>query len=88
MDTTIECIVDGAHGIYVPQAFAEQSIGWHGIDPEDLAILRAGPDHADYWEAWDVVLATAFYKDSDGCVWMLFQDGDLFAIRDDHEFEN
>lgn len=66
----------------------EQSIGWHGIDPEDLAILRQGPDHADYWEAWDDVLSSASYTDDDGHTWTLYQDGDLFAVRDDHEFED
>ena len=84
----IECIIDDSHGIYIPQAFAEQSIGWQGIDAEDLAILLEGPENPDYWEAWDAVLATASYTDDDGHTWTLFQDGDLFAVREDADLEN
>lgn len=87
---TIECIINGAYGIHVPQVFAERFENWQGIDPDDLEILRAGPDHPDYWEAWDAVLATASYKDDAGHTWTLHlgESGDLFAIRDDHEFED
>lgn len=85
---TIKCIIDSSRGIYIPQAFAEQFEGWHGIDPDDLAILLEGPDHPDYWEAWDAVLSSASYADDDGHTWTLYQDGDLFAVRDDHEFED
>ena len=87
---TIKYIINGAHGVYVPQTFAEQSIGWQGIDPDYLAILRQGPHHADYWEAWDAVLSSASYTDDDGHTWTLHlgENGDLFAVRDDHEFED
>ena len=86
--TTIKCIIDGAHGIYVPQAFVKRFENWQGIDAEDLAILLEGPDNRYYWDSWDYVLATASYKDDDGHTWTLYQDGDLFAVRDDHEFED
>ena len=85
---TIECIINGAYGIYVPQTFAIGCDGWQGVYPAYREILRAGPDHADYWEAWDAVLSSASYTDDDGRTWTLYQDGDLFVVRDDHEFED
>ena len=88
MDKMLVILLDGSAGIYVPQAFAERFENWQGIDPEDLAILRAGPDHADYWEAWDVVLSSASYADDDGHTWTLYQDGYLFAVREDADLEN
>lgn len=86
--STIKYIINSAYGVYVPQAFAERFENWQGIDPDDLAILREGPDHPDYWDAWDAVLYSASYTDDAGHTWTLFQDGDLFAVRDDHEFED
>ena len=48
-----ECIVDGAHGVYIPQIFAEKFPEW--LEDDDKAILLSGPDHADYWEVWNDV---------------------------------
>lgn len=89
MDKMLAILLDGSVGIYLPREFAKHfAKDWQGIDPDDLEILRAGPDHEWYWETWDDVLATASYADDDGHTWTLFQDGDLFAVRDDHEFED
>ena len=88
MDKMLAILLDGSVGIYLPREFAEQSIGWNGIDPEDLAILLEGPDHPDYWEAWDAVLSSASYTDDAGHTWTLYQDGDLFAVREDADLEN
>lgn len=81
---TIACLVDGARGAYVPQTFVElyDAAAW-GITPEDVDILRAGPDHADYWETWDSVLQSAGYTSDDGRIYSLYQDGDLFVIAYD-----
>jgi len=74
------CLLDGARGIYIPQSFARwcSPASWH-VGPNDVLILEAGPDHEDYWEAWDDVLRTAYYDDERGH-WTLEQDGDLFAV--------
>ena len=76
----IMCLLDGARGIYIPQAFVTcyDPIAWH-VSADDVAILEAGPDHEDYWEAWDDVLREAYYDDERGH-WTLEQDGDLFAV--------
>lgn len=72
-------LVDSAHGIYVPQSFAVRYEGWQGITPEDMTILRAGPDNAEYWDTWDSVLQDAFYM-LEGRKFYLYHDGDLWAV--------
>lgn len=75
-------LVDSSVGIYIPQNFAKRYADhWEGIKPEDLEILKAGPDHEDYDEAWSSVLETANYTDTDGTVLWLLQDEDLFAVE-------
>lgn len=84
---TITLIVDGANGIYVPQRFVRNfdTSQW-GVSNEDADILKAGPDHEHYWDVWESVIRQARLTDGDGRSWSLYQDGDLFAVREDHEF--
>ena len=74
-------LIDGARGQYVPQAFAQQTPReWlSGCKEADFSALLSGPDHADYWEAWEDVLnhATLTFQ---GKKFYLWQDGDLWAI--------
>jgi hypothetical protein len=74
-----ELYADGARGVYIPQYFAESHAPdkWTGLDPAGLEILRAGPDHESYWDAWATVLDNA--KTVDGA--LLHQDGDLWVIH-------
>lgn len=79
-DTVV--LVNGAHGVYVPRQFVLEYL-WDqwGVDEDDAKILKAGPDHDEYWEAWDAVLNDAALV-VDGKAWSLHQgeSGDLFAI--------
>ena len=81
---SIVCLVDSARGSYVPQAFIElyDKAAWH-VSSADAEILRAGPDHPDYWDTWDNVLNCAHYVAHDGRTFTLYQDGDLFAVAID-----
>lgn len=81
METYAKLFADSARGIYIPQYFAEsiEPKDWRGIDAEDLAILKSGPYHEFYWEAWESVLDHAEHKDG----WTLYQDGDLWVINRD-----
>ena len=90
MDKMLAILLDGSVGIYLPREFAKRFGNWQGIDPEDLAILHEGPGHPDYWDAWDYVLDTAFFKDDQGKTWSLHLDesGYLFAVREDADLEN
>lgn len=74
------CLVDGLHGVYVPALFAYWAAKdqWLNVTEEQWAVLAAGPEHEDYWEAWDEVLDSARHVDGG---W-LEQDGDLFLMED------
>lgn len=79
-------LIDGHHGIYVPQIFAEiLRHGW-GLPQEVFDTLKKGPYHPDYWETWVEVLDSASYY-AEGHTWTLYQapEGDLFSVRDDWE---
>lgn len=72
-----------ASGVYIPQRFADETkpecIG--GVDDETLDILRAGPDHEWYWEAWDDVLRDAIVTDHEsGVQYRVEQDGDCWLV--------
>lgn len=84
---TVRLLVDGAAGIYVPRQFVDRfdPTAW-AIDPVDAAILR-DPEHEHYWDVWEDVLRDARHFDGHN-YWYLSQDDDLFAVRDDHEWED
>lgn len=80
-------LIVGAHGVYVPMMFAESEVLTHGwvLPQEAMDILRAGPDHPDYWEAWCNVLNNAVLQ-AEPHTWELYHaGGDLYAVRDDWE---
>ncbi len=105
----VACLLDGNRGIYIPQTFARDFIfkgeeahraaAWEGAKAEDLETLRKGAEEEFYWEAWDNVLQSAFYKVESGgvtidgvwfkggTVFRLEQDGDLWMC-DDREDES
>ena len=80
-------LVDGNRGIYIPKQFAdnygEQLIGAAFADP--IAICKQGPDHADYWQAWDEIERDGIVV-LDGKQYTLHQDGDLWAIPEGYEW--
>ena len=86
MTTYSNLFLDSNRGIYIPQHFAEMidPQDWTGIDVEDLEVLKTGPDHESYWDAWQSVLDHAETKD--GCV--LHQDGDLWLVARDKAVED
>lgn len=74
-------LLSDARGQYLPRDAAE-TLDWTqfpDVRAEDLEILRAGPDHESYWDAWQDVLDRANTQDGD----VLHQDGDLWLIRAD-----
>lgn len=93
MSQAIHLLVPDAAGVYVPQRFVENydlSI-WKGIDQEDVATIKQGPDHEGYWDAWSNILQSATYSNG-GYQYHLHQDGDLWAIdyvaMSDEEYES
>jgi len=71
-----------SHGVYIPRDFAESynRSMWQGIDKDDVDVLCAGPEHEQYWDAWDNVLDNAKVVGDDGHTYTLHQDGDLWVI--------
>jgi hypothetical protein len=80
----MELLVSDRHGVYIPQIFAGKFSGgdWHIAESNsDWLSILTGPDaNEGYWDAWDAVLGRASYTDSNGFVWTLHQDGDLWAV--------
>ena len=69
-----ECAVDGCHGIYIPQTFAERYPEW--LNDEEQEILLAGPEHEEYWETWDEVTSWEFEDKS----LYIGESGDVFIV--------
>lgn len=84
---TITLFIDEVAGIYIPRNFYEnfEFSAW-GLNVSDYADLSM-PENEHYWEAWDDLLRDAKHTDSDGHEWSLYQDGSLFAVRDDHTWD-
>ncbi len=85
MNDLLHLLLDGHHGVYIPQLFAQQCTAeqhWKYSD-EDRAILLAGPDYDEYWDAWDSVLNEAYWIDpKSGNKYYIDQNDDLWMIRD------
>jgi len=92
----IDLLISDRNGVYIPQIFAGFDFtNWSGIDPEDIEVLLRGPNHEDsqnYWDVWTDVTDTAVHTDTNGNVWRLWQDGDLWiyceALMTDEEYYN
>ena len=69
-----DIIVNGQHGQYVPQVFAERFPEW--LDDEERDILLAGPEHENYLDVWNDVI---FYEYYDQFIY-LGESGDLFIV--------
>ena len=78
----IELLLSDHRGIYIPRDFASECSHWDNFTDEDKAIL-SDPSNEAYWDAWDHVLSNATYKHKNGHIYTLYQDGDLWAVRDD-----
>lgn len=80
-----ELLIDGASGIYIPPRWANGCAdveGWRGFALTDVEILKDGPEHEEYWDAWDNIVRDAEWIDpKTGHAWKLEQDGDCWAVR-------
>lgn len=81
-----------AHGIYVPQLFC-QMYGNYITNmeeiKEDFQICLEGPEHENYWDAWDVLLGRIEFTNDNGerlTIDNLYDSGDLWAIPEGYEY--
>lgn len=87
-------LLSDARGIYIPRDFvqnfaieckeedreeAKNGKVWHGITAENVVDCQ-DPYNEWYWEAWESILNNAYWIDTNGFRWCLYQDGDLWAI--------
>ena len=92
MNNKRELLLGSERGVYIPKDFIEifDFKAWH-IDEIDADILKRGPyDNELYWEVWHHNVVDKAYIYDGGYKWTLYQDGDLFALREDltdEEFE-
>lgn len=80
-DENMVLLIDGHHGIYVPQVFAEKMNRDYveNVPEESWDILTEGPEHEHYWDVWTEVLDNARIRSHCGeGYYHLWQDGDLF----------
>lgn len=86
----LELLLDGHHGVYIPQLFAQYyGDKLKGQQPDislDIDTLLAGPDGEFYWEAWEGIL-DGEYLDDNGNKFTLYQSGDLWLVPDGYEGE-
>ena len=78
----VELLLSDARGHNIPRDFiANFDITLWGIDPEswEANTCAAGPEEEGYWDAWAEICDQAEYKQGE-YVWVLHQDGDLWAI--------
>jgi len=85
-------LIDGHHGVYIPQIFASNfpTTDW-GVTEEQADILLRGPDleenAEEYWDAWDRVLNNAEWHSGNGegesekFVLYPGECGDLFMVK-------
>jgi hypothetical protein len=86
-------LINDNQGIFIPQTFAEKyGDNWFLVNSDALDIVKEGPNHPQYWDAWSDVLDDAYLRDNDGNRWKLWQDGDLWMVCNelmtDAEYEN
>jgi hypothetical protein len=89
-DPDYDCwlLLSDSHGVYIPQLYcsdiSEDDCKDFSISWEDVKLCQSGPDEELYWEAWQSVCDSASWEEN-GSMWRLFQNGDLWAVKEDVE---
>lgn len=80
-------LVDGHHGQYVPIVFIDvyDVKQWHIVE---FANEYRNADEMVKCDIWCDILDKAYFTDDNGFRWTLYQDMDLWAVREDYEWED
>ena len=86
MSNKIKLLVDEIHGRYIPITFIRtyDMAAWHC---KNLAKAYIEADDEIRGWIWDYIIGDAWLVDDAGHQWKLYQDGDLFAVREDYKWE-
>jgi hypothetical protein len=80
----VRLLLSDARGIYIPRDFVQGfKLAEWGLDPDEWAVRTCNCPTADcdgYWDAWAEIIDRARYTAPDGSLYMLHQDGDLWAL--------
>lgn len=77
---TYSLAVDGHHGIYTWQCFAQRfPYGWGDCLEDTRAVLLAGPEHEEFWECVNEAEQDWSFENYTVCQ---EQDGDIFLIKE------
>lgn len=78
----VKLLCDSHHGVYLPHVWVKNTENIWNIKQEDWDYLSDASNVEDehYRDTWHDILSDAVYTDSNGVVWTLYQDGDLFAV--------
>ena len=85
----MQLLIDSNRGVYIGQQFA-QIYGKHIPEEyaEQKAILLHGPDHEDYFEAFEEIIDNVKIKTVDGVELYLHQEDDLWGIPVGESFDD
>jgi hypothetical protein len=83
-DQKIEILLNDTRGVYIPRDFVQgfDMEAWHITDQDMINDLQE-PENEWYWESWESLMNNAYFVDSEGMTWRLYQEGDLFALSDE-----
>lgn len=87
-----ELLVNDSHGIYIAQSFCKiysNYITNMNEIKEDFEICLQGPDHAEYWEAWENLINNVKCTNDTGekfTIGNLGDSGDLWAIPENFDY--
>ena len=84
-----ELVANSSMGRYIPMfvcshKLREEGWDWSGVNPQDLATIKEGPDGEFYWEAWDDIMNDLKIT-INGEPYQLVQNEDLWAVPMDIE---
>ena len=83
-------LIDSHHGIYLPKVFCEVYANLvEQEQSENLDICLAGPDHEDYWDAWEDILDTTHFTEEGVkySIGSIGEENDLWAIPEGYEYD-
>jgi hypothetical protein len=87
-ENKIHLAIDGSSGVYCPSRFCTEYPKPDHLTQDDWDFV-ADSDNMEqdgYWDAWQDILDNATFE-QDGHTWTVYQDGDVWLVRSDVEWD-